>query len=144
MREYFKILSSIVIALICLTLLVSLISWLWTISTEQKYAVRSFALPFVFAWVGFLMFGILGSLLWRLFFHMFNSFSLGVMRKHLLSSMLSAFICVSLFALSQLNSGFIDIARTYVLLVFVVPVVFLSFYIHRKLYANNKTIQNNY
>jgi len=72
------------------------------------------------------MFGVIGSLLWRLFLHLLHRVELGYMRKHIISSVTSAFLCVTALALFQFSS--------YFLLIFVLPIVLFSLYIYHKLY----------
>jgi len=126
MREYLKILCSIIIALICSAILISIVVGAHSYLTEQSNILGAFLFPFVVAWIGFLMFGVIGSLLWRLFLHLLHRVELGYMRKHIISSVTSAFLCVTALALFQFSS--------YFLLIFVLPIVLFSLYIYHKLY----------
>jgi len=139
MREYLKILSSIIIALICSALLISIVTVMHSYLTEQRNILGTSLFPFVIAWVGFLMFGIIGSLLWRLCLHFLSRVEFEHMKKHAISSMISAFICVTLLACTQFSGGIVALFRVYYLLILVLPIVFISLYIYRKLYSRVET-----
>ena len=134
MREYLKILSSIIIALICSAILISIVAGVHSYLTEQSNILGAFLFPFVVAWVGFLMFGVIGSLLWLLFLHLLRRVELGYMRKHIISSVTSAFLCVTILALFQVSGSITDLLSGYFLLIFVLPIVCFSLYIYHKLY----------
>jgi hypothetical protein len=138
MREYFKILSSIAIALLFLTMVFSGIS---ALVVDERRVLQALSFPFVVAWIGFLIFGIIGSALWLLMFKMFWGKASGGMRGHLFSAITSALISVTGLAIISLSlgSGWESFTKTYAFLVMVFPVVFVSLYVYKCLYSKTKT-----
>ena len=97
MRVYLKILSAIVIALVLLSLLATI-----ALSVTRVGPTSDILFRFLFiALVGFLMFGISGSLLWFTFFRLLDQLNLGSVVKHTLAAAAATPATTLLLALLQ-------------------------------------------
>lgn len=143
MSEYLKILISIILAIISIAIFFSAIALIFEAHSyyvnEKNNLTFGLGIVWIFAWFGFLLFGIAGSILWRLYLAALRSWPCGFMRKHIYSSLLSAFTCTSFFALTEFNHGVAEVVKIYATLILVLPVVFASLIIYRKRYASNRT-----
>jgi hypothetical protein len=143
MPEYLKILISIILAIISIAIFFSAIALVFEAHSyyinEKNNLTFGLGIVWIVAWFGFLLFGITGSILWRLYFAALSSWSGSFMRKHVYSSLLSGFTCTSFFALTQFNQGITEVVKIYAILILVLPVIFASLIIYRKCYASNRT-----
>src|SRR5690554_7767372 len=88
MRDYLKILSSIIAALLSMAFLVSAVVGIVALISGNPEIASAVLFPFVFAWVGFVMFGIIGSLFWFGFLRASYTLSLGPVKRQILASLL--------------------------------------------------------
>lgn len=95
MRVYIKILSAIVVALVLLSLLASIALGVARLSPTSEI----FFLPLFIAFVGFLMFGISGSLLWLIFFRLLDQLEISSTVKHALAAAMATPASILLLAL---------------------------------------------
>lgn len=125
MRVYIKILSAIVVALVLLSLLASIALGITRLSPTSEI----FYLPLFIAFVGFLMFGISGSLLWLLFFMLLDHLGISSTVKHALAAAMATPASILLLTLLMfLGNGDADAlwGALGVFLWFVVPVAAVS------------------
>ncbi|WP_299589114.1 hypothetical protein [uncultured Microbulbifer sp.] len=139
MREYFRILSSISITLILVAVLASLLSGVIAIMAASQNVLRAFMFPFVVSWIGFLMFGVIGSALWTLIFNYSDFWKVSKMIRQSAAALISMFVTLSIFCLfSGLSSDSKAIeyfVAPYLLAVVVFPVVLASIFIYKFLYV---------
>lgn len=126
MRDYLKILSSITAALLTLTVLVSVISGIFSLASGRNEVSEAMLFPFVIAWVGFISFGITGSIAWFVFVRAFDEKRLGPMSRHVVSASMATAASWLTVAFTFSGGGVKEFFEASVLLIPVVPVVALS------------------
>jgi hypothetical protein len=149
MRDYFKILISIIAALLSLALIVS-VALGATALVSGSFISGSFTIveavvfPFAFAWAGFLMFGITGSIFWFGFLAVFGKLSLGPMTRQILAACLSTVTSWISISVAMSGGKFTRVPEAAFLLVFVVPVVAVSLLWYRFLYLRPSVNKANH
>lgn len=138
MRDYLKILCSIIASLISLALLASTVSAIAVLISSRFDIYRAVLIPFVFAWVGFVMFGVIGSALWFGFSRVLGMLSIGPMKLQVIAASLST--VASWLTVSVVMSGgkFDALPGTAFLFILVVPVVAISLLWYWYLYQRKK------
>jgi len=127
MKDYLKILCSITVALITLAALLSGAVGLFSIVSGQSNLAESVLFPFAFAGIGFLLFGITGSVFWLVFIKAFGNNGFRPITRHIISASLSA--AISWLTLNTtLGGGIEGLAETAVLLIPVVLVAACSLF----------------
>jgi hypothetical protein len=143
MSELFKILKSIIFALLlvgCILSFIAICVELFSyINNEENRLYFALGIIWISLWVGFLTFGIMGTILWRLFLLLFNRYSLESMHQHVFSAASSAFACTILLALTQISNGVSEASKVLVFLIFILPLTFISLRIYKRLYVATKT-----
>lgn len=126
MRDYFKILSSIIAALFSLAMIVSVALGISALVFGSPGSVKAILFPFVFAWAGFVMFGIIGSVFWFGFLAVLGKISLSPMQRQILAACLSIGASWLTMALAMSGGGLKQLPEAAFVLVFIVPVVAVS------------------
>jgi len=144
MRDYLKILSSIIAALLSMAFLVSAVVGIVALISGNPEIASAVLFPFVFAWVGFVMFGIIGSLFWFGFLRASYTLSLGPVKRQILASLLSTLVSWLTIASIFSHGQFRQVIEAAPLLVFVVPVVVVSLLWYRFLYLRPKLNNANH
>ena len=134
MRDYLKIISSIVAALLSLALIASVISGIIAFASGGFNIVGAVLFPFAFVWAGFVMFGIIGSLFWLGFLSALGKLSLGPMNRQVLAACLSIVASWLTISLAMSGGELKRVPEAVFLLVLVVPVVAVSLFWYWFLY----------
>lgn len=132
LREYLKILSAIVLTLFTLATLLALVTGLLALLAEEDIAER-ITLPYIIAIMGFVLFGISGSVLWLLFLRILGRQPASLMRRHTLAVCLAASTNWLAFTFI-FGGGVTQIGDTAPLLVFLFPVAASSLLCYRLLF----------
>lgn len=126
MRDYFKILSSIIAALISLTLLISAIVAVGALLADSSGSASGVLFPFVVAWIGFLMFGVTGSVFWFAALKAMGSLTIGAMKKNAVAACFSTIASWLIPAVIIFRDDLEELPETGFILAPVVPVVACS------------------
>lgn len=126
MRDYFKILSSIIAALFSLAMIVSVALGISALVFGSPGSVKAILFPFAFAWAGFVMFGIIGSVFWFGFLAVLGKISLSPMQRQVLAACLSVVASWVTMVLAMSGGGLKQLPEAAFVLVFIVPVVAVS------------------
>lgn len=143
MRDYLKILSSIIAALLSLALLASATTGVNALVSNNHNILRDVLWPFLFVWAGFVMFGIIGSVFWFGFLRMLSKLISGPMKRQTLAASLSIVATLLTISLALSRWDFEVLLEAAFFLVFIVPVVAVSLlwywflYLRPKLKANH-------
>src|SRR5690625_7555647 len=86
MREYGKILGSIVLALFTLATVLAASTVLYDLATGKDVFAESFTLPYLVAMMGFILFGVSGSLLWYFFLRILGTAPASFLLRHALAA----------------------------------------------------------
>ncbi len=100
--------------------------------------IRVVTLPFIFAWFGFLFFGLPGSIIWTCIYKLMYLIRWGNPQKHLASAILSALICTPLLTLFSEGLRGSEIFESYIMLLLVFPVALASALTHWYIYLRSK------
>ena len=138
MKSYLKIISSIFIASLSLAIITALISALVMIF-KGEFDIRGITIPFVFAWFGFLIFGIPGSIIWLISFVALKVSSLEKTKRHYVAVVISIIVCTPIVAYIESGINFSAIGESLFLLVFIIPVALTGLFIHWFLFIREKT-----
>ncbi len=130
MKIYFRVLSSIVISLIAWSFIIGLVLVVPDLITGKTDPLQNLFVPLFVAFIGLILFGFLGSLIWTIAFMSVNSINLSEFKKHILSAGFSISVTPLFF------SRFGDI---YSSLILIIPVVLVSLYIYRNRYIKSNT-----
>lgn len=138
MRDYLKILSSIVLALLFLATVISIIAGTFSLVADSSTVTEAVSLPFIIASMGFILFGITGSLLWLYFQKLLGNTIANLMGRQVIAASLSVVANCLLFVMIFTAGGSIYLKDIATILVFIVPVVVCSLLIYWRLYAKPK------
>ncbi len=140
MREYFKVLSSIVISLLAIAIISSPISGLCAFVFAESEIFSYFVIPFVIAWFGFVLFGLIGAALWVVFFKALKLKSFNVMQKQSICAFLSMLCILSVAAIVLgvvlSHRGLYYFLLPYLFIAPVLPVILGSLFVYKRLYFN--------
>jgi hypothetical protein len=145
MREYLKILSSIIAALLSLALLFSMGLLINEFFSDSENMLGVMLFPFIVVGVGFVLFGIAGSALWFVFFSMIAKYSLhseDPMMRHVLAACLSTIVCWLIIGLIIFDEGFQGLYEAASLLILVGPVVAVSLVWYKLLYLRHRALDD--
>jgi hypothetical protein len=137
MKEYFKILLSIIASLLILASIAAVIIGLVELFGGGKYQGMIF--PFFIAAVGFIMFGIVGSGLWFAAFAVISRSKEYTFKLHVISASLATIISllgVALWSSDFKSNAFVELLP---LAIYVVPVVVGSLIVHKKYFSAKNT-----
>lgn len=121
MREYGKILGSIVLALFTLATVLAGSTVLYDLATGEEMFAEAFTLPYLIALMGFILFGVSGSLLWLFFLRILGSVPASFLLRHALAVGMAAVACFVGFILI-FGGGVSNLANGIILLGFIFPV----------------------
>lgn len=138
MRDYLKILSSISAALLSFALLASAIFGINALVSGSPHTAELMFLPFAFAWAGFVMFGITGSVFWLGLLSVLGKRPKGPMKRQILAASLSTLLSWLALGLAMFPGQLTGVLESIVLLVLVVPVVAVSLLWYWFLYLRPK------
>jgi hypothetical protein len=144
MRDYIKILSSIIASLATLAVLASAIRGGYALISGSSNIAQAFLFPFVFVWFGFVLFGIIGSALWFGILKLTGTLAIGQMTRHVVAASLSAGASWLVLGLLASGGNSQALLETAPLLIIVVPVVALSLLWYWFLYLQPKLNKANH
>lgn len=121
MREYGKILGSIVLALFTLATVLAASTVLYDLATGKDVFAESFTLPYLVAMMGFILFGVSGSLLWYFFLRILGTAPASFLLRHALAAGMAVVACFAGF-IFIFGSGTSNLGNAIVLLGFIFPV----------------------
>lgn len=149
MHTYLKILSAIVLSLLLWSTIagVSLLLYTWFFS-DKIYGGQPdldiVLLPGVFALVGFVLFGLTGSLLWFILFRIMRKIQWPEFKKHTIaaycSSLLSPIILWYLYDERDLQRM---LSYLGIMLCLIVPIVSMSLHLYRKIYLRDTSLTSS-
>lgn len=123
MRDYFKILSSMIVALLTFALVVAMIASIYTLATGGRDISDDLFLPFLLALIGFILFGIPGSIFWLVFFRALSGSLGSVMKRHLIAASMAVVSSVTLSVALFFRGGLSELGEV---AVFLVPVILVA------------------
>lgn len=123
MRDYFKILSSMLVALLTLAATVAVVASIYTLSSGSRDISEDVFLPFLVALMGFILFGIPGSIFWLVFFRALGGSLGGSMKRHLIAASMSVVASIGLSCVLFFRGGISELDEV---AVFVVPVLIVA------------------
>lgn len=140
MREYLKVLSSIIAALLSWALLFSIGLLINVFFSDSENMLGVVVFPFIVVGVGFVLFGVAGSVLWLLFLFIIAKYSLhleGPMMRHVLAACLSTIVCWLIIGLIIFDGGFQGLYEAVSLLILIGAVVAVSLVWYKLLYLRH-------
>lgn len=140
MRDYLKILCSIIAALLSVVLITSVVAGITAFVSGSLHIGEAVLLPVWLAWGGFVMFGVTGSVFWLGFLTMLDKLALGPMKQHILAAGLSTVTSWLTIVLATSGGDFKRLSEAVFFLVFLVPVVAVSLIWYWVLYI--RTMRN--
>lgn len=132
-KEYLKILTSITMSLFVLATVISLFIGLVELFGRQKF--DSMLFPYLIAGIGFVMFGLVGSLLWFLILALINKIKAITFEYHVVSAVISTVLTIGGFGLYASGFNLDKFLDAYIFLIFVAPVVIGSLVIYKKYFS---------
>lgn len=136
LREYLKILSAVLLTLLTLATLLALVTGWYSLLAGEDI-VEAITLPYIIAVIGFVLFGISGSMLWIFFLHILDRHPASFIRRHGLAVTLAAAANWLAFTLI-FAGGITHIGDTAPLLVFLLPVAGCSLLCYWLLFNSRK------
>ena len=138
MISYLKIISSIFLASLSLAIIAALISTAVMIF-KGEFDIRGVTMPFVFAWFGFLIFGIPGSIIWLMSFVALKVSSMENAKKHYIAVAISIIVCTPIISYVESGINLAAIGDSLFLLVLIIPTALTGLLIHWFLFIREKT-----
>lgn len=136
MKVYFRILSSIVLASLILAVLFSTLLGVVAAISGKNYNWIIF--PFIAVWMGFLFFGLSGSIVGTCIYQLMRRIGWSDLQKILVSAILSTLICPPLLTTFAKGFSVSRIIDSYIMLWGVFPVAMASVLVHWYLYLRRK------
>lgn len=138
-KMYFKVINSIIIALMLLSGAFSIPLVLYAVNTTGVGFFNALLFPFIASFYGFIIFGFTGAFSWVVMFKLLpNTFSSEI-NKHIISAISSIFIVLfTLLFLLYKSISLENILRLLRYVIIVLPVTILSIYIYNKKYIKIK------
>lgn len=144
MGNYLRILFSIIAALLSLAMTISVAFGFSALVFGSPDNVQVVFFPFALAWVGFVMFGIIGSVFWFVFLALLDKVSLEPMKRHILAACLSIVTSWVTIALAMSGGGFKRLPEAAFVLIFIVPVAAVSLFWYWLLYLRPESNKINH
>lgn len=141
MRDYLKILSSIIAALLSWALLASVVAGVVELVSGGSTIAGVVIFSFAFVWAGFVMFGITGSVFWFGFLSVLGNRPLGPMLRQVLAASFSTFLSWLIIGWALSDGSVKGMLGSTAVLVLVVPVVAVSLLWYWFLYLRPKRSQ---
>ena len=138
MKSYLKIILSIFIASLSLAIIAAIVSAVVMVF-KGEFDIRGITLPFVFAWFGFLIFGIPGSIIWLISFLALKRSPLEKAKRHYVAVVISIIVCTPIVMYIESGINLKAIGESLFLLVFIIPVALTGLFIHWFLFVREKT-----
>lgn len=143
MRDYLKILSTIIAALLSLAAFASVVIGVHAAVTDSPNIAGVMAVPFAIVWAGFVMFGIVGSVFWYAFLVALSTRNLSPLKRHSLAAALAVIATFLAVALAFSQGKLAVIKEAAPVLIIVVPVVAISLFWYWFLYLRLRPRQSN-
>ncbi len=141
-REYFKILSSIAISLLVIAILAAPALGLFALIFDKSDIFSYFVFPFVIAWFGFVLFGIIRSALWVLFLKIPKLRKCSDMRRQGISAFISMLFILSvasvILGVTYLHRGLHYFLMPYIFIVPISPVILASLLVYNRLFVTRE------
>ena len=139
-KMYFKVINSIIIALILLSVAFSIPLVIYAVNTTGVGFFNALLFPFIASFYGFIIFGFTGAFSWVVMFKLLPNIFAREINKHIISAISSIFIVFFALLFSLYKSiSLEDILRLFRYVIIVLPVTILSIYIYNKKYIKIKS-----
>lgn len=139
-KMYFKVINSIIIALMLLSVAFSIPLVIYAVNTTGVGFFNALLFPFIASFYGFIIFGFTGAFSWVVMFKLLPNTFAREINKHIISAISSIFIVFfALLFLLYKSISLEDILRLLRYVIIVLPVTILSIYIYNKKYIKIKS-----
>ncbi len=136
---YFRILTSIFLSLLAISIFTSFVVAIYSFNSDTFGFSKALGMSSMIASFGFVLFGFTGALYWSTLFKLSNRFFSTLFRAHTFSSILSMPMTIATFHLFLRADMGSDGAfeMTIIFFIFILPVVLLSLYFYKITYLNS-------
>lgn len=126
MRDYLKILLSVIAALLSLAALIAVVTAVTVLASGNDLSADPLVFPFAIAMAGFMLFGITGSIVWFGTDKALGDISLGALGRQVICAASGALASVAFVVVGISGPGGIGLSDVFIPLALVVPVVTVS------------------
>lgn len=134
MRDYLKILASVIAALLSMAALIVVVIAVVIFVSADSLSAEPILFPFVIALAGFMMFGISGSIVWFVTYRALGQRPVSPMGRHAIGASCGVLASVTFEVVTFSSHGGIKLTDFLVPLALVVPVVAVSLLWHWALF----------
>lgn len=138
MRVYLKIVSSIIMSLLLLSFGPALFLFVYALIIGDELTWGYLLTFLMFAFFGFIFFGLTGSVMWWLIFRLLYRSGMSEFRKHQIAAAGSSLIAPLMFALWSFDEKqYEQLYSAYAMLILIIPVVLVSLFLYKKIYIKS-------
>lgn len=137
---YGKIILSIILSLLAITVVSTLTIAIYILSTSGVQSLEVLQVPFLAALLGLVIFGFTGALYWLILFKITEKKFKTTFSAHAFSAVssipITMLIICSLMGWGENLEGILTVLSIFIIIL--LPVVLLSLYIYKKMYLDSK------